>query len=118
MTGMDEFIPGVTPSKDQTLVDVRDQVSKAGVYTLSVDAEEKVKMAFNYDRIESNVTYEDLTIVAGRMGEHIQIANQQMSTNLASVLSTNRIGVSLWRWFLAIALLSLLVESLLLRYWK
>ncbi len=118
MTGPEEFIPGVFKSQNKVTLDVRDQITQAGIYSLRAGDRVLGQFAFNNDRLESDVRYSDLDLIADQISANTQILDQVALADLSSYLKESREGIPLWRWCLIIALLFLLIESLLLRFWK
>jgi len=118
MTGSEEFIPGITSTKSASLIDVRDQVSKAGHFDLTQDDKVIKRLSFNYNNLESDVKYDDMATLAAPLGHDVTIADKAAMTNLASFITTRQEGIPLWRWCLMGGLLFLLLETLLIRYLK
>lgn len=118
LTGAEEYIPAIIQNNGQTLMDVRDQIQKAGIYELSKDNNTLSKIAYNYDRIESDVRYGPMDEVANGMGPQVEVLDNVALANLSQYLDEKNEGISLWRWCLMLALLFLLVETVLLRFWK
>ena len=93
------------------------QVKTAGVYDLFMDESEPLSaIAYNYDRRESVLDYYALPELKAKYnapnisfieGNNVTLDVQQIDK-----------GIPLWKWCLALALLCLLVEMLLLRFWK
>ena len=118
MTGIEEFIPSIIQNASGSMVDIRDQVETAGIYELKLKDQLLSKMAFNYDRIESDVRYGDIQSIASSMGTHVKILDDLALADLSVYIRQSNNGVSLWRWCLILALLFLLVETSLLRFLK
>lgn len=118
MTGPAEFIPLVIKNGYRTTVDVRDQIAESGIYELRNGDNVLSHLAFNYDRTESDVEYADLSESAKQIGNNVEIVSDVALADLSQYITQQEKGTPLWRWFLFGALLFLLVESLLLRYWK
>lgn len=118
LSGQEEFIPGIVQNNGLSYMDVRDQITKDGIYSLRNAVTEIYKTAYNYDRVESDVRYGDINQVAKGMGDEVEILDNVALANLSQYLDEKNQGTSLWRWCLILALLFLLVETLLLRFWK
>ncbi len=118
LSGQEEFIPGIVQNNGLSYMDVRDQITKDGIYSLRNAGTEIYKTAYNYDRVESDVRYGDINQVAKGMGDEVEILDNVALANLSQYLDEKNQGTSLWRWCLILALLFLLVETLLLRFWK
>ena len=116
--GPDEFIPGQTNLGNTTLVDFNNVIRTAGFYDLSLEDQSIKGLAFNYDRIESNLDYESTTELKDRFGHAANIIDDIASASLGDVIKEKDSGVRFWRWCLILALIFLAVETLLLRFWK
>ena len=75
-------------------------------------------MAFNYDRIESDVSYGDMKAISAKISPTAEIINQTASADISQVIDSKKSGIQLWRWCLILALVFLLIETVLLRIWK
>ncbi len=118
MKGKEEFIPGISGAMGETYIDVRDQIKEAGHYTLSLDDTDLQTLSFNYDRVESEVSYADIEEIQRSMGQQTKIISNVLKADLSQVIREQRQGVPLWKWSLILALLMLLIETLLIKYWK
>ncbi len=118
VTGPSEFIPNIIANNNQSIIDVRDQVSSSGFYNLDLEERTIMPIAFNYSRTESDMTYSDMNQVRVDMGDHVKIVGDTAMASLSSYINTKNSGVQLWRWCLILALVFLLIETILLRTWK
>ncbi len=116
--GQIEFIPGITAISNVGVIDVRDQVTQAGVWTLTKNEQEISRIAFNYDRKESDVRYGSIEEIAQRIGYTVWVMGEADLADISSYVSLQTDGKRMWRWFIIIALLFLLIETLLIRFWK
>lgn len=116
--GLGEFIPGVIKNSSGTLLDIRDQVKESAIYDLSLNDQLISKLAFNYDRLESDVRYGDLDEIIKSIGPNAALIDDVAMADLSGFIKEKNQGISLWRWCLWLALLFLLIEILLLRFWK
>lgn len=118
MTGPSEFIPSVEPRGNKAILRVFNQVHTAGFYRLTAGQEAaETILAFNYDRQESNPSCwktEDLT--ARYPG--YKILDQVATAGFSELVSEQDRGTALWRICLILALMFLLAEVCLLRFWK
>lgn len=114
-----EFIPGQRIVGNRIFLDVGNQVPKAGHYDLGLQASEAVDaFAFNYDRRESVLDFFSDQELQERLGEQVSILNATNEATFASQLQNSEQGKPLWRYFIWAVLLFLLLEVLLLRFWK
>ncbi len=114
-----EFIPEQRVVDNRVLLTISNQVPEAGVYELVLGDETVDAFAFNYDRKESDLTYlngTELAALANLPGVALLDADNQASL-IGDIRERNE-GTPLWRYFIWIALGALLVEVLLLRFWK
>ena len=75
-------------------------------------------LAFNYDRVESNLDHLTKAELKNKYGAQANIMDNTLTADLTSVIKEKDQGVTLWRWCLILALLFLAIETLLLRFWK
>lgn len=119
ITGKEEFIPGQIALGNKMLLDVNNQVSKAGFYKLRLDNKDEADLAFNYDRTES-----DLSIVStndldtGSSSSFFNVLDGSLDSDFSSYISEKDRGIILWKWCLILALLFLAIEIFLLRIWS
>ncbi len=78
-------------------------------------------IAFNFNRQESDMSFlskkEILNYLNKNHLSHYQILDNNIQT-LTQTITTRNKGIELWRWMLLIALIFVIVEILLLRFWK
>lgn len=115
--GEEEFIPGQRRSKNTMLLDINNQIKKAGYYDISLANKTIKTVAYNYDRIESNLnttSNDDLSY----NNPKVTLLNDNQAANLAQIITEKDRGKQLWKWCLIFALIFLGIETLLLRFWK
>ncbi len=116
-----EFIPGQRGIGAITLLDVYDQISRAGIYNIQ-DQSDRVlaKAAFNYSRAESVMEFIPVSVLRAHAASmpQLEVLESAAEQNLQILIAERSRGVPLWRWFLLGALMFLLIESLLIRFWK
>ena len=116
--GKEEFIPAQFNVGSKIMLDVKDQVREAGFYQLSLDDEEISKLAFNYNRLESDLKYYNPDILNDKYGDKSDIISSADADNLKEYISQAESGIPLWKWFIIGVLIFLGIETLLLRFWK
>lgn len=119
--GPTEFIPGQTPDGNKMLLDMADQIKQAGFYPITVGEDTVDIISFNYDRTESNLslTSEDgLSDMEISDGVKLNIIDQNEQVNISSTIAEKDKGIVLWKYFLFGALLFLLLEILLIRFFN
>lgn len=118
--GTEEFIPGQIPQGNKISLDIDDQVKKSGFYDLILNEKQIAKLAFNYDRKESNMsTFDEVELAKlGDQNTKIKVISEALQANISGTISEKDKGIVLWKWFVVAALLFLAIESLLLRFYK
>ncbi len=114
----EEFIPEQRNIGVKTILGVGEQVKEAGFYKLFLEKDNPLaSFAFNYDRKESELEYltlEELKTFASAKVDIIDNPTEDFTT----LIDERKRGIVLWKWFLIIALAFLLIETLLIRFWK
>jgi hypothetical protein len=88
--------------------------SKSGIYNVKTSQNNNVfSLAFNYGKSESLMAYHDLsTLENNHIKTSTSVANTVIGINSIAQVAT------LWKWFVIFAVLFLLVELLILKYFK
>ena len=118
ITGEEEFIPGQNNQGNTSLLTFNNMIQKAGFYDVTLKEEVVKGLAFNYDRIESNLESFNGQELKSTYGEAANILDNTMNADLGNIIKEKDQGTTLWRWFLILALIFLAIETLLLRFWK
>jgi len=117
--GVEEFIPGQTNLGNKILLNVNNQITKDGYYSLGLDDESVSDLAFNYDRKESNLEVSsDVELESLAERSNINLLDASLKANFSSYINEKDKGIVLWRWCLILALIFLAIEILLLRLWS
>lgn len=119
ITGPKEFIPKQNVLSDRVIIDVDDQVEEKGIYQLTLKDQKIKHLAFNYDRIESDLSYygtSELKAKYENLG--VDIIQDAQNTNFTQIIGDKERGVALWKWCIIFALVFLAIETLLIRLWK
>lgn len=114
-----EFIPSQRTAGNRVLLGLGGQVPEAGVYDLLLGDEQVDAFAFNYNRKESDLDYltgDELAELGALPNVGLLDADNQASL-IGDIREQNE-GTPLWRYFIWAALAFLLVEVVLLRFWK
>ena len=115
----EEFIPEQTTVGSKVVLGTYDQVKSAGFYNLFLKEDALLsKFAFNYDRKESELECWNEAALKTQVGENINVLTANADTNYEQLIGQRSQGIPLWRWCVMGALLFLLIEGLLLRFWK
>jgi len=112
--GATEFIPSQLNLGPRILLNDGDQINTSGIYDLKIENQLVKKLAYNYDRTESNLKVADLS----EAKLPYRVMPNSLSADLTSVITEKDKGITLWKWCLILSLVFFAVESLLLRLWK
>lgn len=114
----------VTPSQrvinKKVLIDLAGLDLEAGHYEATVDADTLNTLAFNQIKSESmmkSLSEETLVDFFGGQADVYNITSSSAAA-MTEVLKENYQGTSLWKYALMLALLFVLLEVLLIRFWK
>ena len=114
------FIPGVRESQGQHIFYMHDNILNAGFYTIASVAD-SLPIACNYNRKESELecfTKSEIEQQIHNKGFKNITIWRESGVSVAKTLSELYQGVPLWRWFILVVLLSLLLEGIIIRFWK
>ncbi|WP_142786468.1 BatA domain-containing protein [Changchengzhania lutea] len=105
------IIPKQTYFNNKVIINTSDNPTVAGIYSVN-NREAIIKnVSFNYNRSESQLMYQDLS----------NIKNVMLSdsiTNSFNTLKSESKVKALWKWFVIFALVLLIIEMLILKYFK
>ena len=93
-------------------------VRKAGFYKVRLQDQIVKGLGFNFDRVESALEQFSIKELKSQYGEKVNILDNTLNADLTTIIKEKDQGVTLWRWFLILALVFLAIETLLLRFWK
>ncbi len=117
----EKFIPVTNVSAQGVRVETSDQITKAGEYKLLNDNQQIATLAFNYNRQESDLRYINANDIKSR-AETSGLKNASVFTNVsgnfADVFDEIQHGKQLWKWFIFMALLFILAEVAMSRFWR
>lgn len=115
----EEFIPQQRIVGAKVFLGVQSQVPEAGYYDLFLNPDSVLaKLAFNYDRRESDLVYLDADQLTEKALPNVTVLTGTAAADFSEVVSDRSRGVVLWKWCVVLALLALGIEVLLLRFWK
>ena len=118
-SGQLEFIPEQRRLGNRLLLGLNNQLQEAGFYQLYLNKEEVLdQFAFNYNRRESALEFYSLEELESSADGRYNIIDGNYSQDFGSLVLEETEGASLWKYFLILALLFLLLETLLLRLWQ
>ena len=116
-----EVIPEQRRRGNQVQLWFHDQITEAGNYLLSFNGDEAGGLSFNYDRRESLMECYSKNELREKLDDMQTEGVRVVDTGdrpLENVLHEMGMGRSLWRLFIVLALLFLLAEVVLIRFWK
>ena len=96
-------------------------VNKAGYYNLMNDKNTMAVFSFNYNRMESAMTfYNEDDLKAKAEEAHLQSFNffNDQGGSLTKKISRISEGIALWKYCIIISILAFLAEILIIRFWK
>ncbi|MBL7791482.1 MAG: BatA domain-containing protein [Saprospiraceae bacterium] len=115
----EEFIPQQRIVGSTVFLTLNEEVKEAGFYQLFMQSDTILqKLAFNYNRKESELDYYNPTDLQAWVGDNAKVIDINDNTVLTAKIEERSKGVTLWRWCVILALLFLAAEVLLLRFWK
>ena len=113
-SGQDIFVP-VRPYTSGVSISV-DELTEPGIYRVLSGGKEVARFAANMDGRESDLTPTNgetlRDLLAARMDEPENITLLKPSDDIADAVFQSRLGLELWRYFLALALLCAFLEMI------
>ncbi|MFV0247690.1 MAG: BatA domain-containing protein [Tenacibaculum sp.] len=109
------FIPLQQVFQNKVRISTLDQPDKAGFYSIYHNNDTLKKIAFNYPARESLLSYTAVQQIAEQK-ENLNYSISLKNT-LANIIRENKIQW-LWNWFLILSIISLIIEILLLKFFK
>jgi hypothetical protein len=109
------FIPLQQVSQQKVVLQIEENPKKAGFYQIIKQEKPLKNIAFNYNRIEGATIYSDIKSMVKPYD------NVSYSTNIKQTfegISTAYSVKSYWKYFIALALLFLIIELLLIKFLK
>ena len=109
------FIPLQTVRNNKVKITTEENPLKANHYGVFKGETTVKNIAFNYDRKESETNY---TNIKSQLANY---KNVSFSTNINEAISKINDKYqtkSIWKWFVGLALLFLIIEMLLIKFWK
>ena len=93
------------------VIKTNDLPENAGVYEVKNKNEILEYVSFNYNRNESDLTYQNLENIEG-----INVSNS-VKEAFNTIKNDTKVN-ELWKWFVILALVFLIIEMLILKYFK
>tara|TARA_R110002050_G_scaffold36172_6_gene90851 strand:- start:419 stop:2044 length:1626 start_codon:yes stop_codon:yes gene_type:complete len=105
------MIPKQQYYNNKVVLTTLDEPSKSGIYTIKDKNKTIQNVSFNYNRRESNLVYQDISNIKN-------IKTSDSITDIFNTLKSDTKVNELWKWFVIFALAFLIIEMLLLKYFK
>ncbi|QEM10229.1 BatA domain-containing protein [Mucilaginibacter rubeus] len=115
--GDQSIIPDVKQQEGSTLLYVSDQLNAPGIYSLRKQDSTLAMLAFNDNRAESDMSY----FTAADLEKLLPNAKPLLTAgngSLKSVVAESNFGTQLWKLCIILALIFLLAETLLIRFYN
>jgi hypothetical protein len=116
-----DIIPSARAIASGLMIDMGNQVQVAGHYDLMKENQLVAALAFNYDRKESEMIFYNEAMIQEKI-ETLKLENwsyfNASTPDLKKTLLDLNNGISLWKYAIISALVCLLLEILLIRFWK
>ncbi|HMZ33968.1 MAG TPA: BatA domain-containing protein [Chitinophagales bacterium] len=116
--GKYEFIPENRTIGNTVLLRVNTNLPSDAHYSVNADGKTVAMAAFNFDRTESDIKFADKSELQALYKNKNQIILDNTRTNLAAAVKHLKDGILLWKLCVILSLLFLLIEILLIRFWK
>ncbi len=112
-----DVIPDINQQNGKTILNVADQIKKSGFYEVKKPDSTLAVVAFNQDRIESDMNYDTKTDLEERfgMGSDLHVINAK-TENISSAIAEKNNGTELWKLCLILSLLFIAIEIVLVRF--
>lgn len=110
-----EIIPQQIALNTKTRININDLITKSGFYNLTKNTELIETLAFNYNRKENDLNYADLDNIF-KNKKNITISNN-IKKVFQNIYEHQEIK-PLFKWFIGLAILFLLIEMCILKFFK
>jgi len=105
------IIPQQQYFNNKVAITTNETPEKAGIYSVKNNAEIIENVSYNYNRNESNLTYINFS-----NQDNVTVSNG-VETVFKTIKNETKVN-ALWKWFVILALILLIVEMLILKYLK
>ncbi len=116
--GEQEFIPSQLNAGGNILLNMGENITKSGIYDIKLSDDLVRSVAFNYNKLESQLDYNSTGDLSQLFGEGANIFSNQLEANFTQLIEEKDQGISFWKWCIILVLIFLAIEQLLLRFWK
>lgn len=105
------LIPRQKYFNNKVEINTQETPNIAGIYAVKNKNTTVGNVSYNYDNTESNLRYQNLENI-----KNVTVSNS--ITNVFNTLKSNAKVNALWKWFVIFALVLLIIEMLILKYFK
>jgi hypothetical protein len=117
-----DMIPEMRVINNYMNLFVDKQLAIAGFYDVVWQGSTKQNLAFNYDRLESNLIFHTLEelkdIISKNSLKNYNLIDHKNTTSVAKAIQLEANGTKLWKWCLLFSLLFIAIEICLIRFLK
>jgi hypothetical protein len=117
----EEFIPETMSADNQNIrIDFSGRIADAGFYSLESDGNRVALLAFNYSRAESDLRCFSVDELKGKIpdsGAKLEVI-ENTKHQFSEIFDEIENGKQLWKWFVVFALIFILSEAAIIRFWK
>ncbi|GAA3577168.1 BatA and WFA domain-containing protein [Snuella lapsa] len=107
----DRIIPKQQYFNNKVVINTSESPSVSGIYEIKNENKTVKNVSYNYDRSESNLIYRDISnLEQASVGDSI--------TDVFNTIKSDAKINALWKWFVIFALILLIIEMLILKYFK
>lgn len=105
------IIPMQQNYNSKVVINTAETPSISGIYDVKNKTESLKNVSYNYDRSESNLSYQNLSSLN-------DITLSDSVTDIFDTIKSDTKINTLWKWFVIFALVLLIIEMLILKYFK
>ncbi len=116
--GKEEFIPQQQNIGNFSQINMVNMIENAGFYDIKADGILSKRIAYNFNRKESDLTNYSKSELKEKYGDSVSIIAAESEANISQIIKEREQGIFLWKWCLIFALLFFAIEGLILRFWK
>lgn len=116
-----EMIPVVEADERHAVIRLYDQLPSAGFYDVCNGGDVVKKMAWNDSRMESKMSFKDQRFIDKMLkdnGLNVLVVLKQSELHSDDVMNVMVRRSMMWKSFILLSLVALLIEILILRFWK
>jgi hypothetical protein len=112
-----KIIPEIKTQLSNSYIYLADQIREDGIYTLKINDQEISKIAFNYNREESKMSFLSVADLEDLANEKLSIW-QSNESSLTKLIKDESLGKRFWKICVILALVFIGLEILLIRAFK